>query len=308
MKYPIVVTGGAGFIGSHLVDALIEDGYEVHIIDNLSTGRRDNVNPGAVLHTLDIAVDRGKITSLFKDIRPRYVFHLAAMARISECLDFPVKSFRVNAESTVWLLQLAREWGVRGFVFSSSSAVYGEVTQRLPIDEETPTKPISLYGAHKLAAEQQTLLFGRFFPMKTVALRYFNVYGTNRQSAEGAYPNVFSAFMKECLKEPMGKIKIYGDGEQVRDFIHVYDVVAANKFWIDREDGWGTYYNVGTEVPHSVNEVAEYFPAEREYHEARKGDPTFSSSTIYKFKQLGWEPKVSFEDGVSILFESYGKK
>jgi UDP-glucose 4-epimerase len=104
-----------------------------------------------------------------------------------------------------------------------------------------------------------------------------------------------------------GKITIYGDGEQVRDFIHVYDVVAANKFWIGREDGWGEAYNCGTETPHSINEVAAFFPVERDYQPGRKGDPTFSSSTIYKFKQLGWEPKVSFEDGVKILFDSYEK-
>ena len=297
----ILVTGGAGFIGSHLADSLLEDGYEVDIIDNLSTGKRSNVNPKANFYPLDILEDRGKVYKLFKEKRYQYVFHLAAMARIPECLDYPIKSFQINTGSTLWLLQTAREWGVRGFIFSSSSSVYGEVGGAVYINEETPLRPISLYGLHKLASEQMALMYHKFYSLNTVALRYFNVYGTARQSSDGAYPNVFSAFARDSKK---GQITIFGDGEHRRDFIHVYDVVKANKYWIDKTIGWGEAYNVGTGETHTINEVASYFPVKIDYKPARVGDPLYSCASNQKFGGLGYIPEVSFKEGVNIYLES----
>jgi len=294
MKHRILVTGGAGFIGSHLVDELIKAGHEVSIVDNFSTGRNSNVNTRASLHSLDISGDRGKIKDLFKRERFNYVFHLAAMARIPECLDKPIKSFRVNVDSTLWLLQTTREWG-GAFIFSSSSAVYGETAEGAAIGEGHRLLPISLYGLHKLAAEQMTLMYHKFYGMKTVALRYFNVYGTRRQNPEGAYPNVVAAFDKGTAK---GEITIYGDGEQKRDYVHVLDVVKANALWIDRDKGWGEAYNVGTGITTTVNEVADHFTANRKYEPAREGDPKWSCADNEKLQLLGWQPSLRFKEGI----------
>ena len=306
-----LVTGGAGFIGSHLADSLIEDGHEVFIIDNLSNGKRSNVNPKAVFHRLDIFADRGKIERLFKKEKFDYVFHLAAMARIPECLDKPIESFHVNVTATLNLLQLARECAVSGFVFSSSSSVYGEVAPIAEdlekhghggISEDTPLKPISLYGLHKLAAEQLVLMYAKFYGLRASALRYFNVYGTSRQNPEGAYPNVFAAFGRDSKH---GEITIFGDGEQRRDYVHVYDVVKANKAFITHP-AWGQVFNVGTGKTRTVNEIARYFPDAKPVHlAARVGDPRFSCAEVSRAKQeIGFEAQVSFEEGIDIFLKS----
>lgn len=301
----VLVTGGAGFIGSHLVDSLVGDGNEVHVIDNLSNGKMANVNPSATFHRLDIFGDRGKIERLFKKEGFDFVFHLAAMARIPECLDKPIESFNINVTGTLYLLQLAREFGVQGFVFSSSSSVYGEVNQEVPIVEETKLQPISLYGLHKLAAEQLVLMYAKFYGLKASALRYFNVYGTNRQSAEGAYPNVFSAFGRDSQR---GEITIFGDGEQRRDYVHVFDVVRANLAFIDHP-AWGQVFNVGTGETHTVNEVARYFsPKRTSYQPARIGDPRYSCAEVSRAKQeLSFKAETTFEEGARIYLDSLHK-
>lgn len=301
--YKILVTGGAGFIGSHLVDELIRDGEEIHVIDNLSTGKKQNVNSKSIFHCLDISRDGGKIDKLFKKERFDYVFHLAAMARIPECLDKPIESFSINVLATLFLLQMARVYGVQGFVFSSSSSVYGETKGEVPIHEETELKPISMYGLHKLTAEQLTLQYAQFYGLRASALRYFNVYGTARQSEEGAYPNVFSAFNRDSRK---GEITIYGDGEQRRDYVHVYDVVRANKKFLATEQAWGQVFNVGTGETHSVNEVARYFsPKRTSYQPARAADPRYSCADVSRAsKKLGFKSVISFEEGTHLYLES----
>lgn len=302
MKLPaVLVTGGAGFIGSHLVDSLVNEGYKVVVIDNLSNGKMQNVNSEAEFYKYDIFVDRGKIKDLFKRYDFAYVFHLAAMARIPECLDKPVESFNINVTGTLYLLELAREFG-SCLVFSSSSSVYGEVNQELPITEETRLAPISMYGLHKLAAEQLVLMYAKFYGTKCSALRYFNVYGTARQSAEGAYPNVFSAFGRDSQR---GEITIYGDGEQARDYVHVFDVVRANLAFIDKP-AWGQVFNVGTGTTHTVNEVAGYFsPKRTSYQPARVGDPRFSCAEVSRASEvLGFKAQTTFEEGVGIYLKS----
>jgi len=218
------------------------------------------------------------------------------MARIPECLDKPVQSFRINTTATLWLLQLTREWG-GSFIFSSSSAVYGETPEGVSIGEAHPLKPISLYGLHKLASEQLVLMYHKFYGLKTVALRYFNVYGTRRQNPEGAYPNVVAAFDKGSK---VNKISIFGDGEQKRDYVHVNDVVQANMLWIDRTKGWGKPYNVGTGQTTTVNEVADHFEAIRSYLPAREGDPMWSCADNEELTLLGWHPAVRFKEGIKL--------
>lgn len=293
----ILVTGGCGFIGSHLVDALIKEGHVVHVIDNLSAGKKENLNPAAIFHQLDIALSGPEIAELFKKRKFDYVFHLAAMARIPECLEKPVESFMVNTQATLFFLELARKHDV-GFVFSSSSSVYGE-TEALPISEDHRLAPISLYGLHKLTSEQLTLQYAKFYGVRSAALRYFNVYGTKRQSEDGAYPNVFSAFNRDVKT---GKITIYGDGKQQRDYVHVYDVVRANMRFLETKDAWGEVFNVGTGETHTVNEVAKLFKPERIVRvEARIGDPRYSCADITKAKnKLGFKAKISFEEGADI--------
>ena len=295
----ILVTGGAGFIGSHLVDSLVENGYEVAVIDNLSTGKKENVNPKAEFHQLDISRDGGKIDKLFKREKFDYVYHLAAMARIPECLDKPIESFSINTLATLFLLQMSRLYGVQGFVFSSSSAVYGEVLTERPISEDERLQPISLYGLHKLASEQMVLMYHKFYGLKASALRYFNVYGTKRQSAEGAYPNVFSAFGRD--KE----LTIFGDGEQKRDYVHVFDVVRANLAFIDKP-AWGEVFNVGTGETHTVNEVAGFFSNKKAVHQpARVGDPRYSCADVGRAsKELGFKAETTFEKGAQIYLDS----
>jgi len=238
----ILVTGSAGFIGSHLVDELITAGHKVHGIDNFSTGRVSNLSHLGVNEMLhypfDISIDRPKIEDRLAGYKYDYIFHLAAMARINECDEDPWHSTLVNLESTVWLLNRAKHYGVKGFIYSSSSAVYGEVKEEVPISEETLHNPVSLYGIQKSASEKIVLQFGKLFPeVKTVALRYFNVWGTRRQNPEGAYPNVFASFQERYRKGL--PLMIYGDGEQKRDYVHVYDVVKANMRFLESDAIWG---------------------------------------------------------------------
>lgn len=298
-QYNILVTGGAGFIGSHLVDALINEGHHVVVVDNLSTGKGENVNPAADFSAIDIR-DLASLKELFDTFIFDYVFHLAAMARIPECLEKPIVSHEINVSATLHLLQLSRDFDVRGFVFSSSSAVYGEVKSQTPTNEDTPLAPISLYGLHKLTAEQYTLMYAKFYGLRASALRYFNVYGTTRQSEDGAYPNVFSAFNRDTREK--GEVTIYGDGSQARDYVHVFDVVSANKRFMETDKAWGQVFNVGTGETHTVNEVARYFaPKRTSYQPARAGDPRYACADVSKSSEiLGFKSSVSFEKGVDI--------
>lgn len=306
----ILVTGSAGFVGSHLVDALLKAGHRVHGIDNFSTGRRANLsNPAIdqVLHyPFDIAVDRTKIEDRIAGYQYDYIFHLAAMARINECDEKPHYSTLVNLESVLWLVDKARQYGVKGFVFSSSSSVYGEVKEEVPIREDRLHNPANLYGIQKSAAEKLVLRYGKLYPdIKVAALRYFNVWGTKRNNPEGAYPQVFSSFQKRYLQKL--PLIIYGDGEQRRDFVHVFDVVRANMRFLEADAVWGQAYNIGTGQTHSINEVAALWTKAVgiEHHPARAGDIRFSCADIFEAREiLKWQAKISFEEGVDIWKKS----
>ncbi len=300
------VTGGAGFIGSHLVDLLVSKGHKVVIIDNLSSGSQLNVHKKAKLCVFDI-LDKNAMRALFAQHKPTYVFHLAANAKILECSDKPLETFDVNVVGTLRLLELSKEYKVRSFVYSSSSSVYGEVKEQSPITENQAVDPISMYGMQKLQAEQLVRLYAKLYKLPTVALRYFNVYGSSRQSTDGPYPNVFASFIKDM--KTYGKVTIYGDGMQQRDFVHVNDVALANLLAARKAQKIsGSTINIGTGKATNINTISYMLDFPAIYKEKRKEDPKFSlADNKLSKKLLGMSKYITLKDGIKLLKESYEK-
>jgi len=217
----IVVTGGAGFIGSYLVDALIVNQHEVHVVDNLATGDINFVNKNAEFHYMDIR--DSKLISLIKEIEPQIVFHFAAQVSVTKSMCDPINDSDVNIMGTINLLNACSETGVDRLIFSSSAAVYG-LPQFLPVDETHPLNPISPYGVSKLAAEKYIQAYAKARNINYVILRFSNVYGLRQKdSNEGGVVSIFYNRVKA-----QKSVNIFGDGKQTRDFIYVKDVVNAN--------------------------------------------------------------------------------
>ena len=299
----ILVIGGAGFIGSNLVDKLIEDDHRVHVWDNLSTGKRDNVNPDAHFFNCDITsnYDAGKI--LMSEFNPDIVFHLAAKARVQPSIENPIEFNNVNVNGLLNVLNLCVECGIKRFVYSSSSSVYGNVEQ-LPTTEEAPLNPISPYALQKLIGEQYCKLFSELYGLETVCLRYFNVYG-ERQSLEGAYRLVMGIFTQQRLNgEPM---TINGDGEQRRDFTYVGDVVDANiKVGFSKMKWKGDAFNIGNGDNRSVNQIADMIGGDRITIEAvLEPRETLASNGKASFI-LNWKPTIKIEDWIVKYKEEIG--
>jgi UDP-glucose 4-epimerase len=279
----VIVTGGAGFIGSTLVDELIDNGIEVLVLDNLSTGKESNINPKAEFMRCDVSKDR----PLFSGVDT--VFHLAATPQVQYSIENPADNN--NLDSVINMLNISKKSGVKRFIFTSSSAVYGD-PKYTPIDERHPTNPLSPYALHKLVGEQYCKLYSEVYGLDTVSLRYFNAYG-DRMTNQGAYKSVISVFNEQHQKkEPLN---IVNDGEQKRDFIHVKDIVNVNLICGYKNDKNfnGDVYNVGTGVSYSVNQIADMFGGERKYGENRV-EPKNSIAEIAKINlDLDWEPKES---------------
>jgi len=291
----IIVTGGAGFIGSHIVDALIGEGYEVHIVDNLSTGKKENVNRKAVLHVADIR-DKEKLISIFKDAK--YVFHEAALPQVQYSIENPIETHEINVTGLLNVLEASRLNNVKRLIFASSSAVYGN-QETLPLVETMEPCPLSPYGTHKYIGEIYCGLWSRIYNLETVSLRYFNVYGKG-QSSTGAYASVIVKFMD--LKKAGSPLTVTGTGEQTRDFINIKDVVSANlQAMKSTKVGKGEVINIGSTYRVSVNEITELIGGPVEYIEARI-EPADTQADITKTKELlDWEPKVKLEDGLAEL-------
>lgn len=291
----IIVTGGAGFIGSNIVDALVEEGHEVHVIDNLDGGKQENVNQKAIFHMADIR-NLEEIKPIFKGIDG--VFHLAAMPRVQYSIDFPIKSAEVNITGTQNVLLAAKEGGVKRIVYSASSAAYGDQVT-MPLVENMLPSPKSPYGLQKYVGEHLMRLWSEIYGIETVSLRYFNVYGP-RQSDEGAYALVIARFLKQ--KRDGQKMTITGDGLQTRDFTHVRDVVRANIFASKSEKvGKGEVINIGGGNQHSVLEIAQMIGGEYEFIPARIEPRNTLADTTRAKKLLGWEPCEDFEKGIEEL-------
>lgn len=301
-KNKVIVTGGAGFIGSHLVDALVKERYSVHVIviDDLSVGKKENVNPEATLHVADIRKFEA-IAPLFADTK--FVFHCAALPRVQPSIQDPRTTHDINVTGTLNVLLAARDAGVKRVIYSASSSAYGN-QEKLPLTETMEARPLSPYGLQKYMGELLCRLFSEIYNIETVSLRYFNVYGP-RASSEGAYALVVARFLEQSKKgEPLSVVP---DGTQSRDFTHVYDVVRANLLAANSPKvGKGEIINIGGGNNKTVNEIADLIGGPRVFVEPRL-EPKHTLADISKAKKLlGWEPKVSFEEGIAELKKIYG--
>lgn len=306
-KYPsILVTGGAGFIGSHIVDRLLTDGFEVTVIDNLTTGRLENVaNHQGRKDFHFIKSDIRKfdlVKGILRDVDA--VFHEAALVGTTCSVENPVLTNEVNVTGTLNLLKACVDSDVKRFIYASSAAVYGK-TETLPHHEGLAPRPISPYGASKAAAENYVRVFSDVYGLETVCLRYFNVYGP-RQTC-GPYSGVITVFINRLLgnQPPI----IYGDGEQTRDFIHVRDVVDASMLALARKSAVGEVFNVATGVAATVNrlasalqEIMDKTTLKPVYVNPRMGDIRHSYADISRARRvLGYNPKVSLKEGLAKL-------
>ena len=299
MATKVIVTGGAGFIGSNLTDKLIEKGYEVHILDNLSGGRREHVNPQAILHEVDIT-DYDTIRPLFDGAE--YVFHLAALPRVQYSIEYPRETNKANVVGTLKVLVSAKEAGVKKVIYSASSSAYGDQPV-MPLVETMPANPKSPYGLQKHIGELYCRVFSEVYGLPTVCLRYFNVYGP-RQSDEGDYALVIAKFLKQ--KKAGQPLTITGDVNQTRDFTSVHDIVRANILAMEKETPHGEVINAGAGRNFTVNDVAKFVGGEIVYLPARL-EPQASLADNTKAREiLGWIPEVKLEDGIAELKQILG--
>ncbi len=303
-----LVTGGAGFIGSNLVRALLDRGDEVRVLDNFSTGNRAN------LDGLDVEIAEGELRSyerVHNAVRgSEVVYHLGALGSVPRSVQDPLTSSAVNVEGTLNVLLAARDEGVRRVVFSSSSSVYG-ATRELPVQESLPADPISPYGVAKLAAERYCVSFSRVYEsFESVVLRYFNVFGP-RQSPFSQYAAMVPLFITAIAAgEP---VTIFGDGEQSRDFTYVENVVDATMRAAHADGASGRIFNVAAGSPASVNAVADAIgrilgkPVERTFAPPRPGDIRDSWADVSAARDvLGYTPSVDLEQGLRRTIEHLG--
>ena len=293
----ILISGGAGFIGSNLVDRLIEKDHEVLVIDNLSTGKKENINPKAKFFNLDLR-DFEKIKPIFEGVD--FVFHLAALPRVPLSVAKPRETNEMNITATLNALVAAKDANVKRFIYSSSSSLYG-IGNDLPLKESMAAFPISPYALQKYVGELYCRIFSSdLYNLPTVSLRYFNVYGL-RQPEEGSYVPVIGLFLTQ--KKKGLALTITEDGEQTRDFTHVSDVVNANILAMESDKvGKGEVINIGAGKNYTVNKIAELVGGETKYIPARPGDIRDTLADISLAKELlGWEPKITLEKGINQL-------
>jgi UDP-glucose 4-epimerase len=296
-----VVTGGAGFIGSHMVDLLLEEGHEVRVIDNLCGGR---------LRNLDHVKENPKLKVEVRDIREvqpddalfagvNYVFHFAGIGDIVPSIERPIDYMDTNVQGTVRILEAARHAGVKKFVYAASSSCFG-LAEQVPTPEGAKISPQYPYALSKYMGEMSTLHWGNVYKLPVNCVRIFNAYGT-RSRTSGAYGAVFGVFLKQKLAGK--KLTVVGDGTQSRDFLYVTDVARA--FY---EVGMSPYvnevFNLGAGNPQSVNKLVEILGEEYTNIPKRPGEPDVTWADITKItEKVGWKPRVAFEEGVKMMLD-----
>ena len=291
----IIVTGGAGFIGSHIVDALVNAGHDVHIIDNMFAGKEENINKEATMHRVDIR-DLDSLMPIFKGAK--YVFHEGALPQVQYSIENPIETNEVNVKGTLNVLEAGRLNNAERVIFASSCSVYGD-QDKLPINEDMEASPLSPYATHKYIGEAYMKLYSQIYNLSTVCLRYANVYGA-RQSVDGAYPLVITKFLD--LKKKGKPLQIVGSGINTRDYVHVSDVVRANILAMTGSKvGKGEVINIGTGVQSSVNKVAELVGGPTENLPPRIEPKSFQSDIQRAKELLDWEPSISLEEGIEEL-------
>lgn len=301
MKF--LVTGGAGFIGSHVAEALLARGDSVRILDNFSTGKQENVPVGAEVFEADMR-DPQAIIAAFQGIDG--VFHLAALPRVQLSIEQPLETHEANINGTLNVLLAAKEAGVKRVVYSASSSAYGD-QETLPLHEDMRPNPKSPYGLQKYVGEHYARLASLFWGVETVSLRYFNAYGP-RMASGGAYVTVISVFLQQKARGET--LTITGDGTQTRDFTYVGDIVRANLLAMESARvGQGEVMNIGAGSNISVNEVASLIGGPVA-HIAPRVEPHDTLADIRRAQELlGWAPQVDFEEGLQKTVEWFeGKK
>jgi UDP-glucose 4-epimerase len=300
----VLVTGGAGFIGSHVVDALIEEGHKVLVVDNLSTGKKEHLNPEATFYQLDIRSP--ELEDVFRTEKPDLVNHHAAHVDVRRSVADPMFDADVNILGSLNLLECARQHGVESFIYASSGgAIYGEPSY-LPCDEQHPLNPICPYGVSKLTVESYLFVYAHTYGLRYVILRYPNVYGP-RQDPTGE-AGVVAIFARQMARGE--GVVINGSGEQERDFVYVDDVVSANL--LSQEALGGQIYNLGTGIGTSINQLFASMKSLTRYAEEPVYGPPKPGETFKIYldatkarRELGWQPEVRLEQGLRDTISSF---
>ena len=311
----ILVTGGAGFIGSHLVDRLLAEDYEVVILDNFSQGRLSNISDNENKNLKIFRGDIQKISEIkaaFRDVDA--VFHEAAMVSVVQSIQNPILANEINVNGTLNVLKASADFNVKRLVFASSAAVYGPNSGACK-NEDSIAIPVNPYGVTKLVGEKYVRLFNDLYGIEAVSLRYFNIYGPKQSfDINSGYGGVITLFLNRLLQN-LSPI-IYGDGNQTRDFVHVKDIVNANMLALESKKLSGDFFNIGSGVSISVKEVAQILKdllnkrhLKNTYKEQRLGEEKHGFADINKAKsKLNYEPKVNFREGIADLINWYINK
>lgn len=305
----VLVTGGAGFIGSHTADRLLAEGFEVTVLDNLRSGSLENISHNVGKNGFQFIIGDIRDKQLVNDLvsHTDCIVHLAALVSVPESVQDPTLTHDINVNGTLNLLKASAHSNVERFVYASSCAVYGDA-DTLPLKEEYLAKPESPYGVSKLRAENYVLKYFKDFELKTVCLRYFNVYGPRQVCSD--YSGVITKFLKSIEKNL--PLTVFGDGEQTRDFVYIEDVVQANLLALKSEKAAGEVFNIGTGAATSINQLANMLleiagkkTLPIMHCKAREGDIRHSVADVSKAREkIGYNPKVPLSDGLRKLLKA----